>query len=162
MRLVLVPACSLLLTVALSSQSLTLKAPATQHVTVIGTASASSVKPGGAVVLWADVTPNANIHVYARGAKDFTPVALVMTPRQGATFSKPSYPPGERSATLGSTDLVPVYNTPFRIVQRVVFARSLKSGATVTVAGAVNYQACDDRVCYPSASIPVMWSVTLQ
>ncbi len=161
MRLVLL-ACSLFLAADVSSQTLTLKAPAIQHVEVIGTTSAATVRPGGAVVLWADVTPKANIHVYAPGSKGFAPVALVMTPRHGAMFSKPSYPTAERSATLGITDLVPVYKKPFRILQRVVFARSLSSGETVTVAGAVNYQACDDRVCYAPSSIPVMWSVRLQ
>ncbi len=162
MRLVLMTTCSLFLTAAASSQSLTLKPPAIQHVDITGTASAPSAKPGGTVTLWADVTPKANIHVYAPGAKPFTPVALVMTPRRGATFSKPSYPAGELSATAGIDQRVPVYKKTFRIVQRVVLERSLQSGETVTMYGAVNYQACDDRVCFAPASIPVMWSVNVQ
>jgi hypothetical protein len=32
----------------------------------------------------------------------------------------------------------------------------------VTVAGTVNYQACDDRVCYPPESAPVMWTVLVK
>lgn len=162
MRLVLFACGSAFLTTAAFAQSLTLKPPTVQYVSVVGSTSVPSAAPGAPLTLWADVTPKANIHVYAPGAKDVIPVALVMTPRSGITFSKPSYPAGELSATVGVDAPVPVYNKTFRIAQPIVLARPLISGETVTLAGAVNYQACDDRVCYPPASMPVMWSVKVQ
>jgi len=36
------------------------------------------------------------------------------------------------------------------------------STQTLTLAAALNYQACDDRLCYPAASFPVVWSVNIQ
>ena len=143
-------------------QTLTLKPPAVQHVGVIGTANPASARPGERIMLWADVTPETNIRVYAPGAKDVLPVALVMTPERRATYSKPSYPAGRLASTVGLSERVLVYSETFRIVQPVVLARSLKAGETLIMAGAVNYQACDDRVCYPAASIPVTWSVRVR
>lgn len=162
MRLALVTTMSLCLTVAVFGQTLTLKAPAPQYVSVEGTASVSTVAPGGRVTLWADVTPKARIHVYAAGAKDFTPVALVMTPRQGMTLARPIYPASQRLLTAGVIEPVPVYSAPFRIAQPVTIARTVKAGETLTLAGAVNYQACDDRVCYPPASIAVTWTLKVK
>ena len=49
---------------------------------------------------------------------------------------------------------VPVFQKPFRLTQDVTLDKSAKSGSTVTVSGTVNYQACDDAVCYPPASLP--------
>ena len=40
--------------------------------------------------------------------------------------------------------------------------KSVKAGSTVTVAGTVNYQACDDRVCYRPESAPVTWTVVVK
>jgi hypothetical protein len=30
------------------------------------------------------------------------------------------------------------------------------------VSGTVNYQACDDRVCYPPESSPITWTVVVK
>lgn len=144
------------------AQTLRLNPSAAQYVSVAAVASAAAVAPGGRVTLWAEGMPKANIHVYASGAKDFTPVALVMTPRQGVTFSRPAYPPSELSPTAGIAEQVPVYRKAFRIAQPVTVGGSVKVGETITIGGAVNYQACDDRVCYPTASIPVLWTVLVK
>ena len=162
MRGVSVATMLLSLGVTVLGQALTLKPPTLQHVSVEGTTSAPTVAPGGRVTLWADVTPKARVHVYAAGAKDLTPVALVMTPRQGVTLAQPTYPASALSLTAGATEPAPVYSAPFRIAQPVTIARTVKAGETLTLAGAVNYQACDDRLCYPATSIPVTWTLKLQ
>ena len=97
--------------------------------------------------------------MYASDQHGFTPVTLVTTPRPGVTIGKVKYPIPEMAATVGVTDPVAIYRKPFRLAQPLTLAASAKSGDSVTIAGVVNYQACDDRVCYPTASIPVMWTV---
>jgi hypothetical protein len=37
-------------------------------------------------------------------------------------------------------------------------AALLSSEKTISIAGELKYQACDNRVCYPPTSVPVMWS----
>jgi Disulphide bond corrector protein DsbC len=57
---------------------------------------------------------------------------------------------------------VSVFQKPFRLTQDVTLDTSAKPGSTVAVAGTVNFQACDDRVCYPPENAPVSWTVTVK
>ena len=145
------------------TQSLLLPKPSTlQHITVAASASAPSDAKGGAVTLWADVTPKPNIHVYATDREGLTPLKLVLTPQATVTAGKVKYPEPEMSVSAGATGAVPVYRKPFRLAEPITVAASVKPGDVLTIAGVINYQACDDRVCYPSASVPVTWAVTVK
>ena len=148
--------------VALLIQTLASAPPAVQRVDVVGRMSVESVPPGGTVVLWADVTPKRNIHVYAPGAKGFEAVALIVSRKAGLAFGKPKYPAGELLASPGVDQRVPVYVKTFRMTQPLTLDRTVKSQTILTIAGAVNYQACDDRLCYPTASIPVNWTIKVR
>jgi cytochrome c biogenesis DsbD-like protein len=138
-------------------------APSTlQHVTIEASTSVSAVAKGGLVTLWADVTPKPNIHVYASNADGFTPVKLVLTPRSGLMIGKVKYPEAELLPTPGVSHRVPVYRKAFRLAEPITIAATAKSGEDITIAGVVNYQACDDRVCYPTASLPISWTVRVK
>jgi hypothetical protein len=143
------------------AQSLLAK-PTIQHASVAGSSSATSAAPGGAVTLFVDVAPQPAIHIYAAGAKDFTAVSIVLTPNAAVKAGKPAYPKPDAAAAPGAADAVPAYTRPFRIAVPVTIGSTAKKGETVTIAGAVNYQACDDRLCYPVASAPVTWRVAVR
>lgn len=147
---------------ALLAQSLAPAPAVSAHVTVTSGASAPSIAPGGALSLWADITPKANIHVYAPGAKDVQAVSLTLSLQAGVTFGKATYPAGTLVSFPGLDARVPVYEKLFRITQPLTLDRTRKPGATLTIAGAVNYQACDDHVCFPSASVPVNWTLLVR
>jgi hypothetical protein len=63
---------------------------------------------------------------------------------------------------------VPVYRRPFRIVQDVLIDPSpqgltaLKDVSALTIKGVLNYQACDEKVCFTPQSVPLTWTVTLR
>lgn len=133
-----------------------------QHITVTGASSASSAPAGGALTLWADVTPKPGIHVYAAGATDFKPVGLVVTPHPGVQPGTPKYPKPDVATAQGSTGDVPAYSRPFRISLPITIARTAARGERLTVAAAVNYQACDDRICYPPSTVPISWTFTVR
>ena len=167
------PAVLTTLTVALATmptagvcaQSIGLKAPPVQlvqRVSIEPGPPVASVAAGAAFTLWADVTPNPKVHVYAAGAKEFTPVALSVSPRAGITASRPIYPPSQLSPTVGVDALVPVYVKTFRIRQPIAVAKTAKPGETMAVTGVVTYQACDDLMCYPPASVAVIWNVIVK
>lgn len=137
----------------LLAQSLLAPKTTMQHVT----AAPSVVRAAsGTLTLALDVTPNPRIHVYAPGAKDFTAVSLVLMPQPDVTPGKPVYPKADVGAAPGGDD-APAYSKAFRITQPV----TVKGGASkqLTIAGVLNYQACDDRICYPVSSLPVTWTV---
>jgi DsbC/DsbD-like thiol-disulfide interchange protein len=130
-----------------------------KHLTLATTSSAASAAAGSEVSLYVDVTPKPGIHVYAPGATDFLPIALTLDAASGVTIGALRYP---KSQTLDLEGLkIPVYDKPFRLAQRVTLDRSLKKGETITVTGTVNYQACDDRVCFIPAKAPVRWTIAV-
>jgi hypothetical protein len=135
-----------------------------QQIAVMPSTSAATVAKGGAVTLWADVTPNKNIHVYATDKQGFTPLSLKVAPQPRIGIGKVTYPPAEAGLTPGIDMLIPIpmYTKPFRVAQAITIASSVKSGDVLTIAGAINYQACDDRLCYPATSMPITWEVTVK
>jgi DsbC/DsbD-like thiol-disulfide interchange protein len=137
-----------------------LPAPPAKHLTVTPSLSTKAAAPGSKVSLYVDVTPRPGIHVYAPGAKDYLPIALKLEARSGVTIGALTYPKAQTLTFEG--EKVPVYDKPFRLVQDVTLDRSLEEGQTVTVSGTVDYQACDDRVCFIPAKAPVSWSIGIK
>jgi hypothetical protein len=151
-----VGACGL---VSANGQGLAPAPGARQHVTVVAGASAPSVAPGGTVSLWLDVAPKTGVHVYAQGAKEFQPAKLVISPNPQITLGKPVYPPSVPLAVIGIAAPVPVYSKTFRVVQPIVVAKTVAHGGAVILSGTLNYEACDDRECYPPATLPAYWRI---
>jgi hypothetical protein len=143
------------------AQTLGPAAPRLQHATVTSSTASATVRAGERVALWVDVTPRPGVHIYASGARDFTPVALVMTPLGDVQAERAQVPAAEPYLTLGATAPVPVHRKSFRITQPVTIARTRAAGPLI-VSAALNYQACDDTVCYPATTAPVVWRLTVR
>ncbi len=95
------------------------------------------------------VTPKPGMHVYAPGNKDYNAVAVTLQPAEGVTFGKPAYPKAETYFFAPLKETVLVYSTPFTLGIPVRL-----SGGTATIRGTLDYQACDDTLCYPPQSAP--------
>jgi hypothetical protein len=139
-----------------------LLAAATPHLTMATSPSVTEARRGATVRLFVDVIPDPKVHVYAPGAKDYIPIALVMTPRAGVTAGKLAYPKSQDWYFEPLKEHVPVYDVPFRLEQTITLGQSLKAGDRVLVAGTVTYQACDDVICFKPVSAPVSWTVTVK
>jgi hypothetical protein len=133
-----------------------------QYVSVAVGPDQAVAAPGGSVSLWVDVTPKPNIRVYGAGAKGFTPVALTVSMPPEVSAGRPKYPSTELLETPGLDERVPVYRTTFRIVQPITVARTAKRNSIVMIAGTLKYESCDDRLCYPLASLPISWNIHVQ
>src|SRR6266851_4186794 len=129
---------------------------APKHLTLSTSANpANPTTPGSGVSLFLDVRPNPGIHVYAPGAKDYLPIRLTLEPLADLAIGKTIYPKSE--TFVFERERVPVFQKPFRLVEPVTIARTATPGTTMTIRGTVNYQACDDKVCFIPASAPVTW-----
>lgn len=137
-------------------------AAATPHIQMATSASSAEARAGSAVRLFVDVIPDPKVHVYAPGAKDYQPIALVITSKAGFKAGKLLYPKSQDWYFEPLKEHVPVFQTPFRLEQTISLSASLKAGDRVTVAGVLNYQACDDVVCFNPVSVPVSWSVIVK
>ena len=63
---------------------------------------------------------------------------------------------------------VQAYMQPFRLIQEVVVdgddaaVAALGELDAVTLTGRLDYQACDDAVCFTPASVPLSWTITVE
>jgi DsbC/DsbD-like thiol-disulfide interchange protein len=130
-----------------------------KHLVVATSASAAAVKAGSQVVLAVDVQPNPGIRVYAPGAKGYTPIALTIRPSSGVVVGETQYPKSEVFFFEPLAERVAVYQKPFRLTRTLTIAKTSKPNARVMVSGTLDYQACDDRICFVPESVPVSWTV---
>ena len=143
-----------------------LLALATPHITMTTSASSTpgaTVAPGASVKLFVDVIPDAKIHVYAPGAKDYLPVALELSAVPAAVrVGKLNYPPSKDWYFEPTKEHVPTYQAPFRLTQDITIRPTAKSGETLTLQGVFKYQACDDTTCYNAVNAPVSWTIKVR
>jgi len=144
---------------ALSAQILS-PAPKPGHATILPSPIEVNGAAGAKLALFVDVTPKPGIHVYAPGSKDYIPITVKLNAQPEVKVGKLAYPKSELMTF--ADEKVPVFQKPFRLTQDVTLDKSAKAGSTVNVTGTVNYQACDDRVCYPPESSPITWTVVVK
>jgi DsbC/DsbD-like thiol-disulfide interchange protein len=130
------------------------------RVAVEARAAAPITKAAQTVDLTLTATPLPGIHVYAPGNPNYIAVSVTMLPVPGLSMGTPLFPGGEDYFFAPLQEAVKVYSKPFvvRLPVKVSSAftrgRASDAGASVTVKGTVDYQACDDRVCFPPQSQP--------
>jgi peroxiredoxin len=122
--------------------------------------------PGTRITLAAEVRLPPDVHVYAPGAQGYKPIQLVIDSMPEMQLKPAIYPQSKILFLPVINERVPVFDGTFRISQDVKvssgmeFAASLgKDGKTFTIAGKLEYQACDETKCYLPASIPVKWQL---
>ena len=131
-------------------------------------ATDSIVAPGTHFSIVLDVRPLAGVHVYALGVTGYKPVRLSIQPQPWALVRDALYPRPEIYHFKPLNERVQVYQRPFRIVQDVAIDASpqaqaaLKDTSSLTMNGVLNYQACDDTVCFMPQSVPLTWTVSLR
>jgi hypothetical protein len=124
-------------------------------------------QPGATITLYADVTPGPKIHVYAPEQKDYISIALTTIAAPEFKAARTAYPPAVPFYFAPLRETVKVYDKPFRIAQDVTLAstpelkRRAAARATLEIAATLEYQACDDAVCYLPQSLPLTWRVPL-
>jgi Thiol:disulfide interchange protein DsbD, N-terminal len=165
MTFLLRSALSLLVTAALgqSAPALQFRGPATKHATITAGSTPITAAPGEKVTLFVDMTPNKGIHVYAPGAKDYLPVKVTLkTQPEIKTAGKLTYPKSENMFFAPLNQTVPVFQKQFRMSQDVTVAKTAKSGSTIAIDATLDFQACDDNVCFVPESVPVNWTLTVK
>jgi hypothetical protein len=146
-----------------------LDVPATKihgaHLDVTSYASDRIAAPGTHFSLVLDITPAAHVHVYAPNASGYMPITLSVQPQAGLVMRALQLPAPEDYFFRPLGEHVPVHARPFRVVQDVMLDPSREGSAalsgvtTMTITGALAYQACDDRVCFPPTSVPLSWLI---
>ena len=142
----------------------------TAHLKFTAYPSNTSVTVGTRFSLALDVTPGPNMHVYAPGAeeKGYRVIGFNLDQPEIARIEPVTYPESEIYYFEPLDEHVPVYQEKFTILQEVVMngdARAEEVMSTLdalTLTGTLEYQACDDAICFLPQSIPVYFTVDLE
>jgi peroxiredoxin len=127
--------------------------------------SATTVAPGHRFSLVLDLRPKRGIHVYAPGNDGYQTIKTTIAAQPHVIVHPIDYPPSQELFFQPLNERWKVYDRPFRLVQDVTLDAStpaqsaLRNVTQLTISGTLDYQACDDRVCYPPGSIPLTWTV---
>src|SRR5262249_7194639 len=120
------------------------------------------VSVGDRITLTVDISPKPRMHVYAPGSK-YRPIAITIEPQQALTIEETRYPRAESYYFKPLKETQPVYQAPVRLQVGTTIGQiepsSTRADSTITIAGALDYQACDERVCYLPESIPLRWTM---
>ena len=139
----------------------------TEHLELRAYPSDAAVVLGSRFSLAVEISPRRTMHVYAPGAASYRIVALSIRPQPHLRMMPMAYPPSEIYHFVPLNEQVPVYQRPFTLRTEVVAevnaeARKAFSGKSeLTITGALDYQACDDKICYNPVSLPLSWTVAL-
>jgi peroxiredoxin len=120
--------------------------------------------PGNLVTVTAEVRLPPDVHVYAPGTKGYKTIRMVIDPPPDFELKQASYPSPKILYLPAIKERVPVFEGIFRIRQELKvnsmgeFSGALGAdGKNVTVSGNIEYQACDSKICYLPATVPVEW-----
>ena len=140
----------------------------TDHLEVVAYPTDEIVAPGNRLSVVLDVTPKADMHVYAPGDHSYQVISLHLEPQEGLIMHPVTYPEPQIYHFEPLDERVEVYQEPFRLLQDVTIPRTdeirrhAAAGASLTVHGVLAYQACDRSICYNPVELPVSWTFMLR
>ena len=139
----------------------------TMHLTVNTSISDAVVSAGKKVSVTFDITPKRGMHVYAPGKHDYQVIAVKLDPQPWMKVPATNYPPSEIYYFKELDEKVETYGKPFTLVQDVTVlntpaAKKALSASPIKLSGRLEYQACDDKVCYAPTKVPVSFALTVK
>jgi hypothetical protein len=140
----------------------------TMHLTVLTSISDTEVAPGQRLSLAFDITPKKLMHVYAPGKHDYQVISVKLDPQPWMKVQPTTYPPSEIYHFVQLDEKVETYGKPFTLVQDVTVLatpeaqKALAGSPALKISGRLEYQACDDKVCYAPSRVPVSFALTVK
>ena len=140
---------------------------ANQHISLNADVSDAVVSPGSRITLAFDIAPRRRIHVYAPGA-GYQVIDIKVDPQPVLAAHPTVYPPSETYHFVPLDEKVPVYMKPFRLTRDVTVSatrearQALRGVNTLMLTGTLEYQACDDKVCFRPTAVPFKFELKVK
>jgi hypothetical protein len=140
----------------------------TVHLGLSATISDTVAAPGHRLSIVAEVTPRPTMHLYAPGKHDYQVVQLTIDSQPWLRAHDTVYPASEIYHFKPLDERVEVYSKPFRLQRDVTLLatpemqKRLGSMPSASITGALEYQACNDTVCFNPTRVPFSFTVTLK
>ena len=148
----------LALLVAAQAQDMKKKQYVTQLATPYVSVAGAKTVP---VQLRFSIEPEMHINSNQPKTENLIPTKLVLDLPTDLSVVKTTYPPGKDfSFAFDPNEKLNVYSGEFPITLQVRPAHGASAG-TFKVHGELQYQACNDRACFPPKKLPVEFEVTV-
>ena len=143
---------------------------ATPHLKLTAYPSNPNITVGTRFSVAVDIEPNENMHLYAPGAEQmgYRVVGLTLAEVPHIRFEPVEFPDSEIYHFEPLDERVPVYQRPFTLLQEAVVsgepeaAEALAEIDAVTLTGTLDYQACDDTLCFDPVSVPLSFTLDVE
>ena len=135
----------------------------TPHLTFTATLSPGVIIAGQRMSIAVDVIPKKGMHVYAPGG-DYHAVAITLARNSLLHVYDPVYPKPTLFTFKPLNEQALVYDAPFRLSVDITPGdtpaqrAALREKSQLVIKGQLDYQACDDTVCYLPKSVPFQWT----
>ena len=140
----------------------------TAHLSLDAAISDSTVAPGQRLTLAVDVTPLPGMHVYAPGKHGYQVVQLVLAPQPWLREHATRYATSQIYHFVPLNERVEVYGQPFRLTKDLTILATpeiqklLAGQESITIDAALEYQACDDQVCFNPSRVPLSFTLKVK
>ncbi len=140
----------------------------TAHLTLTATMSDTTAAPGERLSIVVDASPKRGMHLYAPGKHTYRVVQVTIDPQPWLRTHDAVYPASEIYHFKPLDERVEVFMKPFRLRRDLTLLATpaaqklLGAMSSVTITGAFDYQACDDKVCYNPARVPFSFTVEMK
>jgi peroxiredoxin len=140
----------------------------TAHFDLTAYPSDSVIAPGNRIGLAMEIKPGPRMHVYAPGASNYRVISLQLDTQPFVRTVPMKYPASEIYHFKPLNERVPAFQKPFTLIQEVVVEGTPQAQAafrgkdSLTLTGTLEYQACDDKICYNPASVPLSWTLSFR
>jgi peroxiredoxin len=140
----------------------------TEHLQLKTYPSEAAVAPGNRFAIAFDITPRSRMHVYAPGASAYRVVAVTISPQPFVRVLPLKYPASQIYFFKPLNERVPVYQKSFTLLQELILEgqaaaqTAFRGKDSLTLNGTLDYQACDDKICFNPVSVPLSWTFSLR
>jgi hypothetical protein len=137
-------------------------------------ASNSAVSPGQRITLTADIDLQPDLHVYAPGVDNYIPIEWKMDDATVVQAHDTVFPHAEKLFLKAINETVPTYTNHFRLIRDITIPpagdilngaklkQALDASGRLVISSILNYQACDDRMCYFPQKVRLDWTFTYE
>jgi peroxiredoxin len=159
---------TILLKAGIGDVPLQATAASTRHLDLRTFPSDAVVSIGTRFSLAVEITPKPGMHLYAPGANNYQVIDLTVDAPPNVRVTPLRYPKSEIYHFVPLNERVPVYSKPFTLTLDIVpeataeGRKALAGQKELMLSGTLSYQACDDKLCYNPASLPLTWKVELR
>lgn len=129
----------------------------TNHLTLTAYSSQTLTQPGNTVTLALDIKLPRKMHLYAPGVQGYRPVSFSLDAPPYLRAGDAEYPKAKILKLAAIKESVPVYKGSVRITRDVTLSSRYQE-SKLEITGTFRYQACDEKVCYVPAEIPLKFT----